>query len=170
VLVVDLQTGMFDGVAFPPIHGAAALVDYAQAVIQWARRTGRRVAFIRHDGAEGEPLAPGSAGCPVWPALGQNASEPTFSKQVGDAFSDPALVAWAEGAQEIVILGARSEHCVAATVKGALARGFRVTVVADAHSTWNAGTETADEIIARQNAAFEAAGARVKMARALSGD
>jgi hypothetical protein len=34
----------------------------------------------------------------------------------------------------------------------------------------DAGTEIADEIIERQNAAFEAAGARVAMARALTGD
>ncbi|UDL89187.1 isochorismatase family protein [Mesorhizobium sp. PAMC28654] len=46
------------------------------------------------------------------------------------------------------------DFCVAATVKGAMARGLGVTVVEDAHSTLDSGGETAGEIIARHNAEF----------------
>ena len=163
VIVIDLQTGMFDGVLEPPLHGADALVENARAVIAWARRTGRPLAFIRHDGDAADSLAPGKPGWHVWPALGQAAEEPTFGKQVGDAFSNPGLGEWvnAGGAGEVIILGAQTDQCVAATVKGALARGLAVTVVADAHGTLPWGGETAEEIIARHNRAFEAAGARV---------
>src|SRR5580692_11372009 len=94
VLVIDLQTGMFDGVAEPPIHDAEGLAERARAVIAWARQSGRQVAFVRHDGPEGDPLAPGQPGWPVWPALGQAQDEPTFSKSVGDAFSNTALRDW----------------------------------------------------------------------------
>ena len=66
VIVIDLQTGMFDGVAEPPIHGADALAQRTQAVMDWGRRTGRPVAFVRHDGPAGDSLAqPGKAGWPV---------------------------------------------------------------------------------------------------------
>ena len=171
MIVIDLQTGMFDGVAEPPIHGAAALVERVRAVLDWARRTGRKVAFIRHDGPKGDPLAPGAAGWPVWPALGQADDEPTFAKRVGDAFSQPALVDWLanQGAVEVVLLGAQTNECVASTVRGALERGLQVTVVADAHSTWDFGGETADQIIARHNAAFEGVGARLVTTTALTG-
>jgi hypothetical protein len=37
-------------------------------------------------------------------------------------------------------------------------------VVADAHSTWGSGGETAEQIIARHNAAFVEAGAEVIVA------
>src|SRR5579871_3830149 len=133
VIVVDLQTGMFDGVAEPPIHDADGVAERARQVIGWARRTGRPVAFIRHDGPPGDSLAPGAAGWPVWPALGQAADEPTFGKQVGDAFSQPSLGEWidAQGAGGLILLGAQSDHCIAATVGGALARGRKVTVVGD---------------------------------------
>jgi nicotinamidase-related amidase len=163
VLVVDLQTGLIDGVAEPPIHDAAAVIERAKAVIAWARQSGRKVAFVRHDGPPGDSLAPGAAGWPVWPALGQAADEPTFGKQVGDAFSQPSLGEWidAQGAAELILLGAQSDHCIAATVGGALARGLRVTVVGDAHSTCDSDGETAAAIIARQNHAFAAAGATV---------
>ncbi len=170
VVVIDLQTGMFDGAAMPPIHEAEALVARVRAVTGWARTAGRKVAFIRHDGVAGEALAPGAAGWPVWPALGQAPDEPTFQKSVGDAFSQPAFVDWVaeQGAGEVILMGAQTDECVAATVKGALARGLKVTVVGDAHSTWPWNGETAPQIIARHNAAFAEAGARVVSAEDLT--
>ncbi|CAN5885762.1 isochorismatase family protein [soil metagenome] len=171
VLVIDLQTGMFDGVHEPPIHDADNLVARTRAVTAWARASGHPVAFVRHDGPGGDPLARGQPGWPVWPALGQAPDEPTFDKSVGDAFSNPALGAWIVelGADEVVLLGAQTDHCVAATLKGALAAGLKVTVVSDAHGTWDYGGQTADQIIARHNAAFEQAGARVMTTAALTG-
>jgi nicotinamidase-related amidase len=58
---------------------------------------------------------------------------------------------------------------VAATVKGAIKAGLRVTVVADAHSTWDFGGETAEEIIARHNAAFATAGVDLVTTQSLTG-
>lgn len=171
ILVIDLQTGMFDGVNEPPIHDADTLVAHTRAVTAWARTNGHPVAFVRHDGAAGDGLAPGKPGWPVWPALGQAQDEPTFSKSGGDAFSNPELGAWIAGlgVEEVVLLGAQTDQCVAATVKGALAAGLKVTVVADAHGTWDWNGETAPQIIARHNAAFAQAGARVVTTAALTG-
>jgi nicotinamidase-related amidase len=170
VLVVDLQTGLIDGIAEPPIHDAAAVIERARSVIAWARAGGNKVAFVRHDGPAGDSLAPGAPGWPVWPALGQVTDEPTFGKSVGDAFSQPALADWlkAQGADELILMGAQSDVCVAATLGGALARGLKVTVVGDAHSTCPSGGETAAQIIARQNRDFAAAGATVVSAADLT--
>jgi nicotinamidase-related amidase len=66
-----------------------------------------------------------------------------------------------QGACDVVLLGAQTDFCVAATVKGALARGLKVTVVSDAHSTLDGQHEAAAETIERHNAAFAAAGAAV---------
>ncbi len=171
IIVIDLQTGMFNGVLEPPIAGAERLVDRVLTVTAWARRTGHKVAFVRHDGVQGDPLAPGEPGWPVWPALGQAEDEPTFSKSVGDSFTQPALCDWiaAIGADGVILMGAQTDQCVAATVKGAMARGLQVTVVGDAHGTWDYGGETADEIIARHNRAFAEAGARVVTTAELTG-
>jgi nicotinamidase-related amidase len=169
VIVIDLQTGMFNGVLEPPLKNADALVPNAKAVIAWARATGHPLAFVRHDGPGGDPLAPGEPGWPIWPELGQAPDEPTFGKSVGDAFSNPALGVWVGDAAEVVLVGAQTENCVAATVQGALGRGLKVTVVGDAHGTWDADGETADQIIARKNADFEAAGASVVGVAGLTG-
>ena len=170
IIVIDLQTGMFDGVREPPLHDASGLVERVRAVTAWARRTGRKVAFVRHDGATGDLLAPGAPGWPVWPALGQAEDEPTFAKSVGDAFSNAAFAQWVAGqdAGEVILLGAQTDACVAATVKGAIEAGLKVTVVSDAHSTWPYGGESAAQIIARHNADFAAAGAKLATTAALT--
>ncbi|WP_117193204.1 isochorismatase family protein [Rhizobium terrae] len=170
VIVIDLQTGMFDGVAEPPLHDADRLVERARQVIDWARREGRKVAFIRHDGPEGDPLAPGEPGWPVWPALGQAEHEPTFSKSVRDSFSNPKLGAWLADLDtpEVVILGAQTNFCVAGTVQGAIANGLKVTVVSDAHSTVDLPDEAAASIINRYNAQFAEAGVNLVTTDALT--
>lgn len=163
LIVIDLQTGMFDGRFDPPIHDADAIAERTRVLIGWARRSGRKVAFIRHDGPAGDPLAPGASGWPVWPLLGQAADEPTFGKKIGNAFSNPELAEWVagQGAKDVVLIGAQTDFCVAATVKGALAEGLGVTVVSDAHSTLDSIEEKAPDIIARHNDAFAGQGARL---------
>ncbi|CAN5315768.1 isochorismatase family protein [soil metagenome] len=170
LIVIDLQTGMFDGVVEPPLYDSTGLVARVCALLEWARRTGRPIAFVRHDGPKGDPLAPGALGWPVWPALGQAGNEPTFAKSVSDAFSNAAFAKWVadQGAGAVVLLGAQTDHCVAATVAGSLKAGLKVTVVSDAHSTWDFGGETAREIIARHNAEFAAEGVNLVSTQTLT--
>ncbi|AZO08632.1 MULTISPECIES: isochorismatase family protein [unclassified Mesorhizobium] len=171
LIVIDLQTGMFDGRFDPPIHDADTIAERARALIDWARRTGRKVAFVRHDGPAGDPLAPGASGWPVWPQLGQAADEPTFGKTVRNAFSNAELGQWVagQGARDVVLIGAQTDFCVAATVQGAFAEGLAVTVVSDAHSTLDTQQEKAPDIIARHNDAFATQGARMTTTAALVG-
>ena len=159
VIVVDLQTGMFDGRVAPPLHDAEGLVERVRRILAWALETGRGVAFIQQNSPPGDQLAPGAEGWPIWPALGQSADEPTFGKTVENAFASAELRDWVKGlgTGEVIVIGAATNHCVASTVKGALAEGLAVTVVSDAHST--GGRPTAPGIIAEHNAAFAAAGA-----------
>jgi nicotinamidase-related amidase len=73
------------------------------------------------------------------------------------------------GADEVVLLGAQSDACVAATVTGAINAGFKVTVVSDAHSTVSWNSETVPEIIARHNTTFAAAGVNLVTTQSLIG-
>ncbi|KAG8166965.1 hypothetical protein KVR01_002654 [Diaporthe batatas] len=52
----------------------------------------------------------------------------------------------AEGITEIVAFGIQSECCVAATSKGALEAGFKVTVLRGAHSTYDTDSQSAADI------------------------
>ncbi|TDK31804.1 cysteine hydrolase [Rhizobium deserti] len=172
ILVVDLQTGMLDGIAEPALRDAEALVARVCDILSWAREQGRPIAFIRHDGPAGDPLAPGQPGWPVSPALGQREEEPTFGKTIGDAFSNPDLADWLRrlDAGEIVLVGAQTNFCIAATLSGALAAGLKVTIVSDGHSTVDLPDKSAEQIILRYNAQFAEAGARlVTTAQLLAG-
>jgi nicotinamidase-related amidase len=159
VIVVDLQTGMFDGVVAPPLHDADGLVSRVRQILSWARGTGHEVAFIQQNSPPGDQLEPGQPGWFIWPALGKAEDEPAFDKTIDDAFSSPALRDWVKGhgAGEVIVIGAATSRCVAATVKGAMAEGLKVTVVSDAHST--GGRPDVPAIIAEYNAAFAEAGA-----------
>jgi len=171
LIIIDLQTGMFDGRFEPPIHDAESIAERARRLIGWARQSGRKVAFIRHDGPAGDPLAPGAPGWWVWPGLGQADNEPTFGKTVGNAFSNAALAQWVagQGAGDVVLVGAQTDFCVAATVKGAFAEGLGVTVVSDAHSTLDSDKEKAPAIIARHNEVFAGQGVRLVTTAELTG-
>lgn len=123
--------------------------------------SGHGVAFVQQNSPPPDQLSPGQSGFPIWPALGQAADEPTFGKTVENAFTSAELRDWVTelGTDEVIVIGAATNHCVKSTVAGAMAEGLKVTVVSDAHST--GGRPTALGIIAEHNASFAAAGARL---------
>jgi len=169
VIVVDLQTGMFDGRVAPPLHDAEGLVERVRRILSWARGTGRGIAFMQQNSPPPDQLSPGQPGFPIWPALGQAPGEPTFAKTVENSFTSAQLRGWVRdlGADEVIVIGAATNHCVASTVHGAMAEGLKVTVVSDAHSTGD--RSTAQGIIAEHNAAFAAAGATLVTTDELTG-
>jgi nicotinamidase-related amidase len=59
-----------------------------------------------------------------------------------DAFEDTQLRATLEGlgVRRVLICGLMSEACVSRTIGGAVACGFEVVVVEDAHSSWESFT------------------------------
>jgi len=164
VIVIDLQTAMLDGVRFPPLFDHERILANTNRLTRWARASGAPVAYVRHDGQPGEAIARGAPGWPIHPAIAPQPDEPIFEKTVGDAFAETTLADWLRerDVDEVILLGAQTDECVHATCRGALERGFAVTIVADAHSTVDWNGETADQIIARHNRLFAELGARVQ--------
>lgn len=171
VVVVDLQEAMFDGLEFPPVFEADRLERRAQDLLAWARRTGKQIAIIRHDGPPGHVLAPGAPGWELGASLDRQDDEPIFSKTVGNAFTNPTFRDWIDGSavSKIILLGAQTDQCVALTHAGALEHGLSVIVVADAHSTWDSNGQSAANIIEQYNQSFEAAGSPLVSVAALVG-
>jgi nicotinamidase-related amidase len=171
VVVVDLQEAMFDGLEFPPVFEADRLERRAKDLLAWARRSGIKIAFVRHDGPPGHVLAPGAPGWGLRASLDRQDDEPIFAKTVGNAFTDPSFRDWIDGSaiSKIILLGAQTDQCVALTHAGALEHGLSVIVVADAHSTWDSNGQSAENIIEQYNHAFEAAGSTVVLVARLIG-
>lgn len=160
LILVDLQTAAFGGHGIPPVHDPDLLVGNVGALLQAARTAALPIVHIQHCAAPGDAFAEGAPGWPIFPPVGPEGSEPVVRKRAGNAFEGTDLQArlQAMGARTLVVAGLQTEHCVAATCRGALRLGYAVQLAADGHSTWPDGARSAGEIMAAECAALEAEG------------
>jgi nicotinamidase-related amidase len=151
VVIVDAQVNMFD--AAMPVYRAKEILANLEALCQKARAAGVPVVFVRHDGGQG---AVGEYGTPGWQIrgeLGPQAGEGIVDKRVPDAFEGTGLEEMLRyrGIASLVVAGMQTDYCINATARRAVSLGFDVTVIADAHSTYDAPNQTAEELVSEYN-------------------
>jgi nicotinamidase-related amidase len=153
LLVIDLQLGMFNGEGIAPIHAGATLLARVKALVAQARTLGVPIFFVRHGGGPGHLLENGTANWHIHPTVGPAPGEAIVDKRTPDSFHETILPTElaAVGAERLIVVGAQTEFCVDTTCRRAFSLGFDVTLVADAHSTWDNATLTADQIIRHTN-------------------
>ena len=132
----------------------------AHALLREARVSGLLVVHIQHCASRGEVFEEGTPGWPILPLLMPLAGEVVVRKRASNAFEDTNLdtVLQEFGARSIVVTGLQSEHCVAATCRGASRLGYGVRLAEDAHSTWPDGARSASNTIAAENEALASEG------------
>ena len=164
LVLVDLQTGAFDSVRIPPVHDPDLLIRNTRALLEAARASDLPVVHIQHCARPGAVFAEGAPGWPIFEPVAPHGSEPVVQKLASDAFEGTDLHArlQAIGARQILIAGIQTEHCVAATCRGALRLGYGVHLAADGHSTWPDEPRSAPEIIATESAALQAEGVTLR--------
>jgi nicotinamidase-related amidase len=151
LLVIDVQQALCAGQwAAYDIDNVIARIN---AVSAQARVAGIPVVLVQHEAREG-PLVRETPG---WQLDGRLATAPAdlpLAKTACDAFHRTELDAMlrAKGVDRVIVCGLQSEFCVDSTVRGALARGYPVTLVADGHSTLDNGVLTAAQISAHHTA------------------
>lgn len=148
LLIVDVQTGVVAGA-----HGRDAVVANIARLARRARDAGVPLIWVRHNSKE---FVAGSEGWAIVAELDPGPGEPIIDKRYGDAFEDTALEQLLAdlGVGRLVVTGAQSDACIRSTIHGAFARGYDVTLVADAHTTedlsqW--GAPPPDQVIAHTN-------------------
>ena len=144
LLLVDVQKNMLEGVN--PVPGAEHLRPVLQSLLHAARKANTVVVHVQNNGESDEPDAPGTPGWDL--VFTPNETELVIQKTQGDAFYDSGLAAWLRAHQvdEVVIAGMQSEFCIRDTARGALANGFGVILVSDAHATYGASPRDASQI------------------------
>ena len=150
VLVIDVQQGLCegDGAAFE----AAQTIERINQVTAKARAAGRPVIFIQHESGSGY-LEHGSAdwqlahGLEAWP------TDLRVRKTAADSYHRTTLqeVLQQHGIAELVICGMHTEFCVDTTTRRALALGYPVTLVEDAHTSAGNAALSAPQVIAHHN-------------------
>ncbi len=165
LLVIDAQQGLLDGAAAVP--DAPAVIRRIVMVLAAARSAGALVVHVQNDGASGTLDEPGTPGWFIHPQVAPAPGELVLRKRRDDGFDGTALedVLVRQEVTRIAVAGLLSEMCVSATVRGALARGFHVVLVRDAHATYNLDDIPA-AIVAR--VAAHALGDEVELADAAS--
>jgi nicotinamidase-related amidase len=139
LLVLDLQEGYAGTGTRQPVMNlpSTGLFGAVNRLVAWASVHGVEVAYVTQVFGAGwlVRLHGGRrTGRVVVDRRVAQLGGPVFEKNRTDAFSSRALEAWLgeRGVDEVLLTGVDAAYCVSMTARGALNRGYRVTVVRDA--------------------------------------
>lgn len=129
LVVIDVQN---DVVA--DAYDRDGVVDRIGGLIEKAKTDDVPVIWVQH---EDDELVKGSDGWQIVEAIRPDAEDIVVSKRYNDSFAETSLRETLDrlGVQHLVIAGAATDWCVRATTVRALAEGFDMTLVEDAHTT-----------------------------------
>lgn len=134
LVVVDMQVGFLTGASAVP--QASQLIQSTGRLLSAARAAGSLVVHLQNDG---QPGAADEPGAPGWSLMIEpERTEHVLRKRKDDGFigTDLAAILDRHGVRALVLCGLQSEMCVAATARGAMARGIQVVLPRDAHGTY----------------------------------
>lgn len=151
LVVIDVQQGMFT--LQPPLHRDGEVVERIAGLLRRARAASLPIFHVQHDGGPGDLLAKGTPGWAHHPAVAPRPGEPVIEKQHSSAFHDTDFHAQLQsrGIDHLIVAGLQTEMCVDSACRHAVALGYRVTLVADAHSTYDSRVLPAQSIIDHHN-------------------
>jgi nicotinamidase-related amidase len=150
LLIIDIQQALCTG------PGAAfdidRVVDRINDTAAKARAAGVPVLLIQHEENDG-PLQHGAPGWQLYERLKVHAEDIRVRKTATDSFHRTRLdeLLRSMGVDQLILCGLQSEFCIDSTARGALARGYGVILMSDAHSTVDNGVLTAAQITAHHN-------------------
>jgi aminoglycoside 6'-N-acetyltransferase len=153
LILIDVQVNMFEPV---PVWSAETVVANLSLLLERARAANVFTLFVRNCGRAGDPDVPGMQGWELHPAFRPSSDELVLDKTTCDTFASTGLEHELKARQitQLVLAGFQSEFCITETAAGALARGYKVTLVMDGHSTYDGKFETAPQKVAKVNADF----------------
>jgi nicotinamidase-related amidase len=159
LMVLDAQRHFLEGQDALPT--AAIMVTRLGTALEVARRNGRLVVFVQHDGGPGALDEPGTRG---WELFFEPRDDDwVVRKTTVDVFeSNPALAAElaATGVGTVVVVGMRSEYCVQESSIAAHEAGFAVQVPSALHAT-DGGSRPVAEIVSDVELVLTAAGVTI---------
>jgi biuret amidohydrolase len=144
LVVIDLQEDYTGPQARKRFRDGDRIVGVSNALLEQARAQGLPVIFVQNVVENpviawmvGGVNAPGAPGTEMDRRLARIPGCRTLTKTRSDAFSNPELDALLRGQQvnHLLITGLDAAYCVNATARGALNRGYAVTLYTDGIAT-----------------------------------
>ncbi|SDI50563.1 cysteine hydrolase family protein [Pseudomonas panipatensis] len=153
LLIIDVQQALCAG--DQAAHDIDKVVQRINALSARARAVGVPVVLVQHEEPSGD-FRLDSPGWQLAEGLAVAPEDLRLRKATPDSFLGTGLDEWlrAHGVTALVICGLQTDFCVDTSVRRALAEGYDVVLVADAHSTLDNAVLPAAQIIAHHNAIF----------------
>ncbi|MFD3926784.1 cysteine hydrolase family protein [Streptomyces sp. NPDC058614] len=148
LLIIDVQNG-----SMADAHDRDRVITNINTLVDRARAEHVPVVWVQHSD---DHLKRDSESWQYVPELVRRDTEPLVHKNYGDSFEATELEALLaeRGVGQLVVAGAQTDMCIRSTIHGAFARGYDVTLVADAHTTEDLtayGAPPPDQVIAHTN-------------------
>lgn len=156
LLIIDAQVNMFSEGG--SVFEGKKLLDTISRLIARARAAHLPIVYVQNNGGEGDPDMPGTLGWQIHPALAPEQGDIVIQKHTPDSFHETNLQSELEARQirRLIVVGMQTEMCIDANCRRAHELGYDVTLVKDAHSTFDGAGLTASQIIAQHNDALRA--------------
>ena len=109
-------------------------------------------------GPKDHPLEKGTDGWRIHAAIAPQEGDNIVEKTTPDSFHNTNLseVLQEKGIEHVILSGMQTEYCVDTTTRRACSEGYKVTLVSDAHSTFNTEVLRAEDIVKHHNAVLGA--------------
>jgi nicotinamidase-related amidase len=149
LVIIDIQLGMID----PKNSHHIQTLEHINTLLDRARAASIPVIYVQHDGSKGDGLEFGTDAWQIHPAIAPQQGEPIVNKRASDAFYDTTLkeILDGYGIENLIVAGGQTEYCVDTSVRRATTYGYTVTLVSDAHLTYDTELLTEAQIIAFYN-------------------
>jgi len=151
LLIIDMQKGSFKPYSLR--YDTLGTIDRINSIAAHFRENHHPVIFIQHDGTKENCLIPDSEDWEILPELIRLPGDIIISKTANDSFYKTTLeeTLSKHDITELFITGCATDFCVDTTIKSALSRDYKVTVIEDGHTTASRPHADAQTVINHYN-------------------
>ncbi len=134
-------------------HDTLGVIERINTLSNYFRAHHDSVIFIQHDGTKENSFLPDSEDWQILPELTKHSNDIFISKTANDAFynTDMQNFLAKNNITELFITGCATDFCIDSTIKSAVSKDYRVTVIEDGHTTANRPYLTAPVLIQHYN-------------------
>lgn len=150
LLIIDVQNAMVH--VDQPVFRANETIKSIQNVIMKARTSNIPVIYIQHNEA-GSDFEYGKETWKIAFEVNPKDEDIIIHKIFSDAFKETNLKQVLETLmiKDLIVVGMQTDYCINATSLRAVELGYNVTIIKDAHSTWDDNDLSAREIIEKHH-------------------
>jgi nicotinamidase-related amidase len=147
LVIVDTQRAFFE--APTPLYQADRLIENISRLIARARQASIPVIYVQHNATGNLGWMNTTPLKDIHPDIAPLESDLVIQKWEPDIFARPDLQRELEdrGIHSLIIAGCQTEYCINNSCRSGAVLGYDITLVSDAHATFDTETQTAQQII-----------------------